>query len=190
MTSKQPLGSAHGRFQPLHKGHLEYLLASKELCEFLYVGITQFDVSSLCESPADTHRQHAVNNPLTYFERLEMITEGLLDAGLHRSEFSVIPFPIEQPSSLYNYLPITVPVFTTICEPWNRYKVKILEEAGYEVTVLWEREKKLYEGVQVRWEILNGIPDWKERVPSATVRAVERYNIRERLKLLSGVSNT
>jgi len=37
-------GSAHGRFQPFHNGHLEYVLAAQKQSDFLWIGITKFDI--------------------------------------------------------------------------------------------------------------------------------------------------
>src|SRR5437870_2137192 len=122
--------SAHGRFQPLHNGHMEYLLAAKRHCRFLWVGITAVDAKAAQEKRGTT-RERPWNNPLSYFERLTIIRRALLEAGVQASEFACIPFPIEFPEMLSNYLPTTVPCLTTICEEWNREKVRILASLGY-----------------------------------------------------------
>lgn len=177
--------SAHGRFQPLHKGHLEYLLAAKERCDFLWIGVTQFDVFALASSPHDVHREDPINNPLSYFERVEMIREVMVEAGLGLDEFGVLPFPVDRPQSLANFLPTSIPVFTTVCEPWNEYKVELLRNYGYEVVVLWHREAKVYEGLDVRARMASGDPTWRDLVPPAAVRIVEKYKIAARLRKLS-----
>src|SRR5947207_1316712 len=109
-----PEGSAHGRFQPFHNEHLEYVRVAKQRCEFLWIGITQFDVTVSALNPLGAHREQPVNNPLTYYERVKMITAALLAQGLKASEFGFIPFPIETPTSLPAFLPVAVPCFTTI----------------------------------------------------------------------------
>ncbi len=179
------MGSAHGRFQPLHNGHLEYLLRALQYCEFLWIGLTQINIREPGSSPADRHRELSVNNPLTYFERVELITRALMDEGISRADFAVIPFPIEAPQILPDFLPITIPVFTTVYDMWNEYKVQTLSRIGYEVKTLWTRETKEFEGATVRRLILEGDPAWKEMVPCATISTVEGYNIRERLQRLS-----
>ena len=83
-------GSVHGRFQPLHNGHLRYILSAKERCNFLWVGVTQYNIHNLLETPQDPHRQEQIHNPLTFHERLEMITKVLLDNGLALNEFDII----------------------------------------------------------------------------------------------------
>lgn len=39
-------GVVHGRFQPLHLKHMEYILAAKMRCQKLYIGITNPTVST------------------------------------------------------------------------------------------------------------------------------------------------
>ncbi len=186
---KYPEGSVHGRFQPLHNGHLKYILGAKAQCDFLWVGVTQFNVRHLVESPLATHRHEDMNNPLTYNERLEMIKGTLIDHGITSRQFDVIPFPIEIPDCLADFLPKRVPIFTTVCEEWNRYKVEILKKAGYKVVVLWEDSVKEIDGMTIRRMIFENDERWKRLVPSSTVKIVEKYGIRERIKLLKEKSN-
>lgn len=174
-------GSVHGRFQPLHKGHLNYFLAAKEYCDFMWVGITQYDIHSLLESPNDPHRQERMHNPLTFFERVEMITNALSDNGLKLDEFDIVPFPIETPECLPDFLPTTVPIFTTIYDQWNRHKIEVLKERGYEIIVLWEDTTKIFDGITIRELIYVGDESWKQKVPLATIDVIEKYHIRDRL---------
>lgn len=177
-------GSVHGRFQPLHNGHLKYILGAKQYCDFLWVGVTQYNIHSLLDSPEDPHRRQQVHNPMTYFERVEMITNALLDSGLARNEFYTIPFPIEIPDCLPDFLPISVPVFTTIYDKWNRHKIEILKAKGYKVIILWEESMKLIDGIRIRELIYIGDKSWKGEVPTATVKIIEKYGIEDRIRKL------
>jgi hypothetical protein len=85
-------------------------------------------------------------------------------------------------------VPPWITCFTTICEDWNREKIRVLEDCGYTVVVLWEREHKVVTGSVVREGIRAGGADWKSMVPNATLRAVERLNLRARLEDLSRAS--
>jgi nicotinamide mononucleotide adenylyltransferase len=136
-------GSIHGRFQPFHNDHLEYALAAKKACRFLWIGITKFDIAPTEASPLGRDRERPENNPLTYFERVSIISAALIDAGIDRSSFGFVPFPIETPKRLSGFMPISIPCFTTICEEWNKEKIRVLRALGYEVKVLWERERKM-----------------------------------------------
>ena len=43
-----------------------------------------------------------------------MISEALVAQGIRREVFSFIPFPIEKPAKLPQFLPVSIPCFTTI----------------------------------------------------------------------------
>lgn len=176
------MGSVHGRFQPLHKEHLEYLLEAKKRCRFLWIGITQYNIKNLSNSPNDRHREVPFNNPLTYFERVEMITNALIDEGISSCEFGIIPFPIETPELLPDFLPTNIPIYTTICEEWNKHKISVLTNVGYKVIVLWERNGKLFEGASIRLGISQGDNAWENAVPAATKQIIAKYSVHSRLK--------
>ena len=174
-------GSVHGRFQPFHNDHLEYVLAAKKQCKFLWIGITKYDITKFETSPLGRHRERPENNPLTYFERITAIGDALVEAGVSQSAFGFVPFPIETPSHLPAFMPTSIPCFTTICEDWNKEKIRVLRDYGYEVIVLWEREKKLITGGAIRQSIMEGGSKWMQMVPPATARAVERLKLKDRL---------
>jgi len=56
LVFKYEVGVIHGRFQVLHHDHLKYLLAGKELCRHLVVGITNPDPFTVREESADLKR--------------------------------------------------------------------------------------------------------------------------------------
>jgi len=177
-------GSVHGRFQPPHNDHLKYILAAKEKCKFLWIGISRYDIREDLPSPQAQHRKEKFSNPLTYFERLEIISEMLLDEGIDQNSFGYIPFPIDQPKKLPDFLPIHIPCFTTICEDWNHHKIRQLQEVGYTVIVLWEELKKEIDGCQIRDMIYNNVKNWQQMVPPATIKAVNKLRLNQRLKKL------
>src|SRR5260221_14629179 len=74
--------SVHGRFQPFHNEHLEYVLAAKAKCDFLWIGITKYDTTPSEFTPLGRPRERPENNPLTYFERISIVSESLIEAGL------------------------------------------------------------------------------------------------------------
>ena len=60
----------------------------------------------------------------------------------------------------------------------------MLEDVGYSVRVLWESNEKLINGSGIRRQIALGSREWTEVVPSATVRAIDDWNISERIARL------
>jgi cytidyltransferase-like protein len=180
-----PEASVHGRFQPPHNGHLEYILTAKRQCEFLWIGITSYDIHNLHFIDVAPHRIERTANPLTYFERVQIITEMLVDAGVARSEFTCIPFPIEEPELLPTFLSNSIPCLITVYDQWGREKKKRLEHQGYKVDVLYERAVKDIEGRAIRDKIRLGVGDWEKMVPSATVKAILDLNLANRLAELA-----
>jgi cytidyltransferase-like protein len=68
------IGCVHGRFQPPHKGHLNYIKTAKARCEMLYIGITQPDIRNLSYCQEDDHRSDPGNNPLSFEERANCLS--------------------------------------------------------------------------------------------------------------------
>lgn len=179
------IGVIHGRFQILHNDHMKYLLAGKELCKHLIVGITNPDPSLTKDHESNPHRSTSLANPLTYYERYIMIREALLEKGLKLSEFSIVPFPINLPELIKFYVPMDVIFFLTIYDDWGRQKKKVFEKLGLKVHVLWEvpLEKKGLNGSEIRDAIIKG-ESWKHFVPSSVTKLVKEWNIVHRLKEL------
>lgn len=173
----------HGRLQPPHNGHLKYLLAAKERCSFLWIGIARYDIREEIPCALAGHRAERASNPLTYFERMSIITEMLGDSGLPRSSFGFTPFPIDKPEKLTGFLPTSVPCFMAVYDDWDRHKVKTLSGLGYEVVVLWEggEKEKDISGRTIRDSIRQGTRAWEAMVPGATRKALHALQLGTRL---------
>ncbi|NJL71844.1 MAG: hypothetical protein HC888_09630 [Candidatus Competibacteraceae bacterium] len=113
------------------------------------------------------------------------ISAALTDSGIRQETFGFVPFPIENPESLEHYIGREVLCLTTIYDEWNRAKVDILRGRGYNVEVLWERERKLFEGSVVRRLMVVGDPSWREMVPVKCRLFLDDWAIEDRLRYLS-----
>ncbi|MFX1493051.1 MAG: adenylyltransferase/cytidyltransferase family protein [Promethearchaeota archaeon] len=189
MQNKEPIndiGVIHGRFQILHNDHMKYLLAGKQLCQHLIVGITNPDPSLTKDHESNPHRSTSLANPLTYYERYIMIREALLEKGLKLFEFSIVPFPINLPELLKFYVPMNAIFFLTIYDDWGRQKKDYFEKLGLKVQVLWEvpLEKKGLNGSEIREAMIKG-ESWEHFVPSSVAKLVKKWKIPQRLKELS-----
>ena len=80
----------HGRFQPFHNGHLEYLRGAAAQSDEVFVGITNPDPQRIKEEPSDPLRHLPESNPFTYVERLLMIEAVAEDEGIRAA---CDPFP-------------------------------------------------------------------------------------------------
>jgi len=165
-------GMIHGRFQPFHNGHLEYLRAARDLCQTLIIGITNPDPTAIIEDAASQHRHLPDANPYTYFERLLMLREVLRDEGI-APESIIIPFPVNDPARWPYYIPRDAVHYLRVFSEWEQAKVDRLREYGYTVEVLHPGIAKEIEASEVRRRMANG-QDWQSLVPSAVARVIER----------------
>ena len=183
---KYDIGVIHGRFQVLHNDHIKYLLAGKQLCNHLVVGITNPDPSLTRDSEANPHRSTPIANPLTYYERYIMVQVSLLEQGLKFSEFSIVPFPINVPELIKYYVPIDAIFFLTIYDEWGRQKKRFFESLGLKIHVLWEvtLENKGLSSSDIREAMIKS-KQWEHFVPISVANLLKEWNIISRLKKLS-----
>lgn len=160
----------HGRFQPMHLGHLAYLEAAASRCEELFVGITNPDRRAARPEPADPTRHLPASNPFTYTDRLLMITAAAAQAGV--GGLRVIPFPITEPALWDDYVPRDVVHFVRVLSPWGSTKLARLTDRGYRVEVLAAPEGKQVSGEQVRALIRAG-GAWRGLVPPAVAQFID-----------------
>jgi nicotinamide-nucleotide adenylyltransferase len=161
----------HGRFQPFHNGHLEYLLGAYERSEEVFVGITNPDPTRIKPEASDPLRHLPESNPWTYADRLIMAKAAARDAGLDLARVHVIPFPVNEPELWAAYVPEGVTQYIRLFSEWGGTKVDRLRDAGYEVVVLDEGAEKAISGADVRAALRDG-GDWEPLVPAAVARVI------------------
>lgn len=179
-------GVIHGRFQVLQLRHMEYLLAAKMRCAKLYVGITHPDISAYpATSPLDEHGITRTDNPLTYIERYEMIRDALLDFGVRREEFEIMPFPISNPDILLQYTPSDAVYYMNIYTPWDEEKYQILLSLNLNVEILRRRTDgdKGITGTELRGMIARG-EDWQQYMPKTAAEYLQKNGIDLRIRHL------
>lgn len=180
-----PLGFIHGRFQVLHNDHLTYLLAGKKLCERLIIGVTNPDPTTTREEETNPERSIQANNPLSFEERKAMIEAALMEIGMDRHVFSVVPFPINCPELLEERAPRDAVYYLTIYDDWGREKRKRFQTLGLNTHVMWERpeSEKGISGTEVRAAIRQG-GEWRPLVPPAVAALVDRWHLADRFRKL------
>lgn len=194
-SKKVPIGLVQGRFQMIHKGHLEYFLAAKKKCDFLLIGISDHDPersyfdytphkNGYPQKPYRTLVEP--NHTFTYFERMMMIRESLLDAGLSHEDFEVIPFPVHHTHLIKYYIPSEAVIFVTIYADWGKEKLALFQSMGYQTDMLWQRtmEERFTTGTEVRRRIANG-EEWESLVPKGVARVIKRFKLDEELRKLA-----
>ena len=163
----------HGRFQPFHNGHLEYLLGAAAGSDEVVVGITNPDPLRVKEEPTDPLRHLPESNPFTYWERLLMVEAAAAEASV---VVRVVPFPVNEPELWPAYVPAGITQYVRLFSDWGGTKLARLREAGYDVVVLDEGAEKQVSGADVRAAIRSG-GEWEHLVPAAVaavVRSLDR----------------
>jgi nicotinamide-nucleotide adenylyltransferase len=164
-------GMIHGRFQPFHNGHLEYLAGAAERSDEVFVGITNPDPRRIKEEPSDPLRHLPESNPWSYVERLLMVKAAASDLGLEPTGVHVIPFPVNEPELWSAYVPDGVTQYLRLFSEWGGTKLDRLRDAGYEVVILDEGAEKDVSGADVRRAIREGA-DWDTLVPPGVARVI------------------
>ena len=115
-------GIVNGRFQVLHLKHMEYILAAKMRCDKLYIGITNPDGAHTRDTVHDENRGTKAGNPLTYFERCEMIRGAMEEFNVPAKEYDFIPFPISMPEYIAQYTPKEAVYYVGMFDAWAEEK--------------------------------------------------------------------
>jgi cytidyltransferase-like protein len=161
----------HGRFQPFHNGHLEYLRGAAERSDEVVVGITNPDPTRIRPEPDDPLRHLPESNPYSYFERLLMVKAAAADLRLDPTTVHVIPFPVNEPELWPAYVPPGVTQYLRLFSEWGGTKLERLHAAGYEVVVLDRGAEKEVSGADVRAALREG-RDWEALVPPGVARVI------------------
>ena len=162
------LGFIHGRFQLFHNDHLNYALLAKEQCKKLIVGITSPENASLIREEVDPHRSEAASNPFTYYERYNMVKLALLEAGVKREDFEIVPYRLSV-LRFFTIMYLSATSFFTIYDKWGYEKLNRLN-LGYGTVVLFDDEKKMC-STEIRQKIVDG-DSWKDMVPEAVYQYI------------------
>ena len=170
----------HGRFQPFHNGHLEYLQGAAERSDEVFVGITNPDPARIKPEDSDPLRHLPESNPFTYVERLLMVKAAARDAEIDLARLHVIPFPVNEPELWHAYVPDDVVQFIRLFSGWGGTKLERLRDAGYEVVVPDEGAAKEVSGADVRAALRDG-DNWETLVPPGVAHVLKRLERRVRV---------
>ena len=182
---KSKIGVIHGRFQGLHHGHMEYLLEGKKRCDFLYIGITNPGPSLTKENAADLKRSEPEENPFTYYERMIMLIDAMVEAGIKRNEFEIVPFPINFPELIRFYVPMDALFFITIYDDWGEFKLETLKSLGVKTDLMWKKtlDERFTTGKNVRKFIAEN-ESWEHLVPKSVAAYIKNHQLDLRIKQL------
>ncbi len=189
-----PIGVAHGRFQIIHHGHMEYLLEAKKRCKFLYIGMIDMDPSCVekrlkdyaveKDTSKEPYRSYVQEGYcFTFSERALMIQDALIENGIKAEDFMVVPCPIRRPGLIKYYIPLEAMFLITVYDDWGRRKMELFKSIGARVEILWERDmaSRFTTGTEVRRRIVER-EDWENLVPKAVAKIIRENNLAEKLR--------
>ena len=161
-----------GRFQPVHKGHVEVIKRiMKEVDELvIVVGSSQYS--------------HRLDNPFTAGERITMIRKALEEEGMQLPRIWIIPVPDVHQHALWvsqivGYSPKFDVVYAN--EPLTR---RLFIEAGFNVEPMPMIKREVYLATEIRKRMLAG-ENWKELVPSSVAKLIKDIDGEVRLRDLN-----
>ncbi|MBN2444801.1 MAG: adenylyltransferase/cytidyltransferase family protein [Spirochaetales bacterium] len=168
-------GMIHGRFQPFHNGHFDYMKQALQLSEELIIGITNPDPGTIEEVGSDSHRHREDANPFNYYNRMLMIKRSILlnkQIAADYPRISIIPFPINKPGLWKYYVPDnTITQIIRVLDPWDNEKMKVFKEYGFAVKVI--EGERITSGTEIREHILRKESILKHLVPAGTFSVLE-----------------
>src|ERR1700758_3300621 len=100
---RSALSCVTGRFQPVHRQHLELFLEALATSDRLIVAITNPDPGARQPRAESAHRHLPESNPFTFWERLRMVRAALAGAGVTDDSVDVVPFPLHRPEVWPHY---------------------------------------------------------------------------------------
>ena len=107
-------------------------------------------------------------------------------AGVAESDFTIVPFPINYPELLLNYVPRNAVFYMTIYDEWGVEKYNLLnKQLGLRVKLIRKTTlaNKGISSSDIRAAIANDC-EWKECVPESVYRYLIDNNIIHRIKSL------
>lgn len=161
-----------GRFQPLHKGHVEAIKYVLKRSDELVIAIGSAEIS------------HSLDNPFTAGERLRMVRASLDELKVEPSRYHLVPIPDAQMHSVWvsqvlSYVPPFSIVYSN--EPLTS---RLFREFGIKVDKIPFFHRELYSATDVRKRMLTG-ENWKELLPHSVVKIIEEIGGVERLRELA-----
>jgi len=191
LVEKEPmpvvdLGMVHGRFQPFHHEHLEYILHGINHSKKCLIGITQPDLKSISECKLLPHRGKPEGNPFTFKERSDMIKLSLMTIGIPNEKYEIFPFDIDKhEESIPDIISKRgVPTqFIKLFSDWEFHKMEIFQQYCLKITIvrdeLNEYSHKNVSGTLVR-ELISSNRNWYDFVPVGTRQVINRKQSRKR----------
>lgn len=175
-------GVVLGRFQPFHKGHLEYVLKALKNCQILYIGITTPGKKLTSFEPQDINRLGAKNNPFSFSERKIMIKKALVEKNIDLKKIKFIDFRPYKIKEWFLKVPKDSTYFFLLISPTEKLKVDQMKAQGLNVVILGNINNRKHQAFDIRYKISQN-KSWKHLVPNSVYEYLIEINAPKRLKV-------
>lgn len=156
-----------GRFQPFHTGHLLIAQRLSTQYEEIIIGI------------GSSQYRNTSENPFSYEERKQMITESLKGTGIRNYRIVSIP-DIHDPPRWVDHVVSIVSDFDVVIAN-NPLTRKLFSDKGFIVRGNAYFDKRHYSGKEIRRRMREN-ESWDELVPKAVVTIIRDIHGVERVK--------
>lgn len=159
-----------GRFQPLHKGHIDIIKKILKENEQIIIAV------------GSAEKNYVPENPMTAGERVLLIDETLKAEGIAPARYCIIPVRnIDNYALWVDHLNLYVPPYNAI------YTGSPIVKACYEGAQSKHHLVKIkrilpISSTKIRLSMLNGTKEWKKMVPKKTAELSKKIGLPRRIK--------
>ncbi len=163
----------HGRFQPLHLGHLSLILEALKQYKHVIIGISTPQICTEEYAQKTGYPCTLSQNPFSHAARVEMIRNSLAEQGIADSKYTIIAFPSD-----YKNIQETIPRTTVFILPENQggntSKQEYIQSLGYEVVLLSlpKQTQRKENGTYIRKCISTGDTSWRQGVSPSVEQVI------------------
>ncbi|HRY59848.1 MAG TPA: nicotinamide-nucleotide adenylyltransferase [Patescibacteria group bacterium] len=165
-----------GRFQPFHNGHLYVVQKCLENFKKVIIGV------------GSSQDDYTLKNPMTFYEREEMIERFFSSHKIKKTRYSIISLPDIATNSLWaDYVAKRVGKFDEVvtASPFTKL---LFMDSGYRVSEHSLYQRKKYSGTEIRNRILKH-KNWEALVPLSTYTYLNKCGIPDRIRELLSTDN-
>ena len=161
-----------GRMQPVHNGHIDIIKETLNEVDEIIIGIGSAQLS------------HTLKDPFTAGERLQMMSQSLVDENIPPKSYYIIPMEDIQMNAVWvSHVKMITPPFSKVYSG-NPLVKRLFKEEGYDVKAPHLYNHEELSGTSIRNKILND-EKWEHLVPKSTVDLIDEIDGINRLKELA-----